>query len=320
MRALVLVGAAALSLLAAEGVVRGLRLLDRVHPMPRELFTGSPAPDLPYRLRPGARLLWGDVPVRVNRLGLRGGEVGPAREGTHRILALGDSVVYGHRLREQDSFPVLLAGELGAEVLNGATPGYDTSAELAFLREVGLELEPDAVVLGVSLNDYGPAPMRTARGFLVGNPAEVPGPAWLADRSELYLLARWLIEHRGASREGWEALDRYVGVMHKRFYADPGPALSRVREALVAMRDLARAHGIALSVVIFPEKDQFGEPPDRRPQARWLALCSSLELRCLDLWPAFAEAGGESLFHDMQHPNAEGMRAAARAAAGMLAQ
>ena len=55
------------------------------------------------------------------------------------------------------------------------------------------------------------------------------------------------------------------------------------------------------------------------PQGHWKALCVQLELRCLDLWSAFARtAGSESLFKDLQHPNALGMRVAASATAEYL--
>ena len=79
---------------------------------------------------------------------------------------------------------------------------------------------------------------------------------------------------------------------------------------------------MALLVAIFPEEDQVGPPsPNLDPQRRWLELCAEVELRCVDLWPAFADHAartGEPLFLDTQHPNAAGIALAARATAAEL--
>jgi hypothetical protein len=209
-----------------------------------------------------------------------------------------------------------------------------------------LALAPEALVLGVSLNDYGPAPGLTPFGFLTADPAARSRLPWLTNHSEFYMVARWLITYaRGehwfqhAARrppradqrrppqadprpfeERWPAIDRAIAIMHKRFYANPGgPGWESVRHALPALRDLARAHGLPLAVVIFPEKDQIeGPEPDLAPQRQWLALCGEFGLHCLDLYPAFAAAASEPLFQDTQHPNAAGMRVAARAVAAFL--
>jgi hypothetical protein len=72
-------------------------------------------------------------------------------------------------------------------------------------------------------------------------------------------------------------------------------------------------------VAIFPEGWQVGRPdPDLTPQRRLLALCAESGLRCLDLQPRFAAAGG-ALFQDAQHPNARGLALAAEAIAEVLA-
>jgi hypothetical protein len=329
--------ALALALGVAEFATRRLGLLDRVSPLPRALFRPGASAELPYRLRPGADLEVGGVRVRVNRMGLRGSEIDVApAAGTERWLVLGDSVVYGHMLPEEESFPVLLEGELRRrgrriEVLNAAAPGYNTGAELAFLREAGLRLSPGGLLLGVSLNDFGPTPRLTGLGFFSNDADE----SELASRSELYALLYWIatFPDKGrllsrllgdeGEREDWEALDRHVGVMHKRFYANPsGPGWDEVRASLEALRDLAQARGIDLRIVIFPESDQLGDDPNLDPQARWTGLCLELALSCLDLQPAFALAashGETELFLDTQHPNARGFALSALATAEFLA-
>ncbi len=339
---LALVGALGL----AEVLTRRLALLDRLNGFPRHLFLATSMPDLPYRLRPGVTLHIRDFTVRVNELGLRGEETTERPPpGKRRLLVLGDSIVYGEGLAEADTFPVLLQQELArrgradVEVLNGGASGYDTPAELAYLREFGLRLTPDTVVVGVSLNDYESAPGITPVGFLTIDPAARDGAPWLSNHSEYYVLVRWLVRYARGGHWFQQAaagakpradgphpapggLDRAIGLMHRHFYTAKDPAKwERVRRALEGIRDTARAKGLDLAFVIFPEGWQVGVPdPDLEAQRAWLGLCAEAGVRCLDLYPAFAAAGSEPLFQDTQHPNAVGMRIAARAAGEYLAQ
>jgi lysophospholipase L1-like esterase len=331
-----------------EIITRQFSVIDRLNGIPRRLYLATSTPDLPYRLRPGVDIQARKFHIRVNSLGLRGAEIPAGPEpGRKRILVLGDSVVYGEGLEEPDTFPVLLERELNQHgggraayrVLNGAAPGYDTEAELAYLRDIGLSLSADALILGVSLNDFGPAPGLTPFGFLTVNTAERTGIPWLTNHSEFYMLLRWSITYARGNHwfqrvareiksppapfeERWPKFDQSIARMHKRFYAAPaGPKWERVRRSLVGLRDRARASGLPLTLVIFPEKDQIELPePNLDPQRQWMGLCEEFQLDCFDLVPAFAASAGDALlFQDTQHPNAAGMRIAARAVAAYLA-
>lgn len=100
--------------------------------------------------------------VKVNAYGLRGAEV-PARvPGEVRVLALGDSLVYGQGVADDETVPWYLERELerrdplGREwtVINGGHRAYDTRQELGLLEELGPELEPDIVVILFFWNDF----------------------------------------------------------------------------------------------------------------------------------------------------------------------
>jgi lysophospholipase L1-like esterase len=338
-----MVVALAIFLLAGEALARALHIVDRLNGYGRHLYAPGPEPELPYLLRPGVRTTFFGTPVRVNGLGLRGPEMDSIpRPGVRRLLVVGDSVVFGQGLAEEETVANVLARRLdgagGApwEVVNAGVPGYDAVAEARWLARFGPGLHPAAVVVCTSLNDYDVAPRYAPTGVLVhDDPARQP-PA-LVDRSEFLTLLRWaasyargrlwwqmmarLEQQKGdtpATGEG--GLDQLVERMHLEFYHHPEPAYwNRLRGAFLELAGLAAAQGFPLLVAVLPESYQVGVPsPDLTPQERLLALCRETHLDCVDLQPAFAAAGGQ-LFSNVQHPNARGHAVAAAAIADALA-
>jgi lysophospholipase L1-like esterase len=119
----------------------------------------SADPDLKYELAPGASAwAWG-TEVRINSHGFRGPEPWPRVASGGRVIVLGDSITFGHYLREQVTFPRLLEERLRAagrtiEVLNFGVGGYDVLQEVALLASRP-EYHPTLVVLAYCLNDAG---------------------------------------------------------------------------------------------------------------------------------------------------------------------
>jgi lysophospholipase L1-like esterase len=112
---------------------------------------------------------YGGVPVKINRLGFRDPrEYDLAKKpNTFRILVLGDSVTFGHGSIYESTYPYLLEArlkqwrpEVDWQVWNLGVPGYNTSQELAYLKEVAPAYQPDLVVVGFFFNDvfdnFGP--------------------------------------------------------------------------------------------------------------------------------------------------------------------
>lgn len=112
------------------------------------------------RLAPHYDGWFAGVPVRTNALGMRAAREVPAQKSprTFRILVLGDSVTFGHG--SVHTYPDLLQGLLARwrpdvdwEVWNAGVPGYNTSQELAHLRDLGPVVDPDLVIVGFFDND-----------------------------------------------------------------------------------------------------------------------------------------------------------------------
>ncbi len=307
---------------------RAFGLLDRLTGTPRDLYQPTGVADLAYRLTPGTEVDLGDASITVNRFGLRGPEIeAEPVAGVARVLVLGDSIIYGQGLDDDETFSVQLEGELrrrgrSVEVLNGGVPGYNNAAELAFLREYGLALKPDRVILGISLNDFGETPVLSQSGVLTNDRSRARDPERLLPVSEFWLLLRWMATYRTAGhwfqgdraetgRKMEEVAETLVSRRHRRFYEKPNAARwQQIRASLAAIRDLLRQRGLPLTLVVFPEKYQ-QSADDTEPQRRWLDLCRELDLDCIDLWPAFHETGGD-LYLGAQHHTAAGHALAAR--------
>ena len=128
--------------------------------------------NLIYRLKPGAVGVFRGAPVRVNSLGFRDEEIGPLDAsteapldakppGTIRIIALGDSLGFGWGVEAEEGFFEVLERDLDrlagparrVQVVNTSVPGYNAVMEAEVLRETGLALEPDAVLIEYCTND-----------------------------------------------------------------------------------------------------------------------------------------------------------------------
>jgi GDSL-like Lipase/Acylhydrolase family len=128
------------------------------------------------RLAAGYDGWFAGVPVHINSFELRAPrEYSLAKApNTFRILVLGDSVTFGHGAVH--AYPELLEErlrrwrpDLDWQVWNAAVPGYNTSQELAHLREVGDRFHPDLVVVGFYDNDLiGNTPPRTPGRWRTG--------------------------------------------------------------------------------------------------------------------------------------------------------
>ncbi|MCH8084598.1 MAG: SGNH/GDSL hydrolase family protein [Myxococcales bacterium] len=136
------------------------------------IFEGDPL--LFWKIRPSLdRVIWDFTMVSTNEQGLRhAGPIGTKREGSRRIVTLGDSVTFGYRIpvvfpgQPEDydpkalPYPLAMERDLRAanpdrdiEVVNLAVPGYTSHQGLAWLRRDIGKLEPDLVIACFGWND-----------------------------------------------------------------------------------------------------------------------------------------------------------------------
>lgn len=128
----------------------------------RGLVRASPLPDVVYELKPGLAGTFRGRRLETNSHGLRDREYAREKdEGTCRIVGLGDSVMFGWGVGQDESYLEVLERRLGTdgpkscrfEVLNFAVPGYNTAMEVAVFEHKALAYDPDLVVLHFVSND-----------------------------------------------------------------------------------------------------------------------------------------------------------------------
>lgn len=116
--------------------------------------------DKVFQLKKSTIGVFAGVLVVTNSHGFRDAEI-PLQKppNTIRILALGDSVTFGHRVEADTTYPECLertlsqtSGRYRFDVINTAVPGNSTFQEYYDLKR-GLKFKPDLVVLQFTLND-----------------------------------------------------------------------------------------------------------------------------------------------------------------------
>lgn len=120
--------------------------------------------------------------VKLNRLGLRSPEVPPVKGPREkRVLALGDSQVFGQGVEGEETFPNVLAQRLGrslgAPVLGGnaGMPGNGIADQRRDLLRYKSTFEPDVVLacvhLGTDFQDDVSGPKEVVAGFAMNTEA-----------------------------------------------------------------------------------------------------------------------------------------------------
>ena len=161
---LILVCSIAFSLLLGEGIIRTLRIAPDFKAIKIRtddcVYKRSTNPVLGFELKANYQNHNPDFIESYERTNSHGQRDRPRTikkpSSARRIILLGDSVVEGYGLREEDTISSQMERLLGAdtEVLNFGVSAYCTSAEVELLKVKGLQFDPDIVVLVFVENDF----------------------------------------------------------------------------------------------------------------------------------------------------------------------
>jgi lysophospholipase L1-like esterase len=207
-----------------------------------------------YRHRPSSAGVYQGVEVTINEMGLRDDPIQPKEPREFRVLALGDSVTFGWGVPHDQIFATrlerILSQKLGRPVIviNTGVGSYNTVQEYAFLKNFGLALHPDLVMLLYVDNDvevhrqpFNPWSERALSGK---SPPEVA--MILLGRSWFYRLAVHAAEH------GW------LGTQTKSWPADGKGKSAGWTASMGALQEivqLSQAHNLPVAPFFFRWED-----------------------------------------------------------------
>jgi len=240
-----------------------------------------------------------------------------------RFLVIGDSVVFGGGVERDDGFSARLEYHLRstlsafdqAEVWNLGVSGYSTRNEVAFLEHRGLRHEPDFVILGFCLNDFGIhseelAELEAVPGYTEQSRFRGNAGRYLFAHSDLFRLIAHRTGRLGRIEEG----------------AVPSEAVADVVAGFARLAQLSEKHGFPVLVVVFPFLVPYGDYAFHERHEVVHELAQAHGFHHLDLLPRFRRKYGDDvgqvqLSHtDIIHPNEDGYDLAARVVARFLSR
>ncbi len=284
-------------------------------------------PYLLWEMAPGIRHEMG-VLAHINSLGLRGPEWSPSKpRGVRRIMALGDSSVFGFGVEDQQVFTAVLDDMLGdgVQAINAAVPGYSTFQTINLLKMRALALHPDLLLVACQWSDnnfdsFVDKELLAAYGTF--------GNRWarrarsILEYSALFRLLDYQLRVAGkipgARKVGW-MVGRGEHIGPRRV------ELNDYAQNLETITELAHEHDAEVMFMILANEEDI-EPSSDGPAA-WdpyrRAIRDTAARHCspvLDV-PALFQASGlgkDELLLDEMHPSAQGHRIIAEALASIL--
>jgi lysophospholipase L1-like esterase len=314
----------AFSLVLGESLVRLLGLYPEITYVEKWRMRLSPNAEMVYEPIPNLSAVNHDMqyylyPDKSNSLGFRGPDPAPPDgSSSPRIIVLGDSVVSGIWVEDPNQIFTSILQKLlratlpSAEVVNFGVPGYNTKQEIALLKDRGLALHPDMVILAYCLNDS-----TEDNGGIVSQLEMESSGKWippstpLLRKSKLALSVLYQIERY----KTWSTNDPFP---RETF----GSGREMVGQYFAEFYKLSKIHRFAPVVVIFPDFDEMGKRGCRESvcageREAILDLARVNHLEAYDLCEAFEkwkrDYFGRSVAYDRYHLNPLGHTIAASA-------
>lgn len=263
----------------------------------------------PARLVGGRR--WSQY-YEINSRGIRGPEYEDRPpEGTVRVVCVGDSCTFGEGVEPDRTWPGQLERLLNEstgggrtwEVINTGVAGYDLAQKLAHTRDKCLELHPDLLILGYSLNDpqLHPGPIINPKGLISFNKV----PRFKKFREGV---------KQNAALGMWAGVSWTMNFGAQRLqptYAPSSPEWIRARAMLREWKALSATEGFRLLVAVLPACFMLDERHPFRPIYRIIeAFLEEEGIPFVNLFPAVqGMSNREAMIQACDfHPSAEAYR------------
>lgn len=195
----------------------------------------------------------------INSLGFRGPEFEPVkRDGTFRVVCLGESSTFGFHNGDAETYPYLLQKLFeqrhgaGVEVINAGFPYYNSGSILSLLQSEILSYDPDVLTIYSAYNDAS-WPLH------VGSISRLA--SWFQEHSMLYLLMKQnlLTDEFVVKWNGRISRRLLRQNNHDAFRAQLPQVAARYRRNIEAIIAAAGARGIPVVFIKQPMTSRFTE-------------------------------------------------------------
>lgn len=295
-----------------------------------------------YRGRAGAAGEIFGTYYEINADGFRG----PVHDRTNpenrkRLVVMGDSIAFGFGVDVEETFPrvieTLLASRLpeaNVEVVNLGVGGYNAWNEARLLDDVGLDYDPDLVLVQFSINDLNDPTVHFSTQTRLAMDA-IPDKAFpdpsrsqgLSAGRQFFTracnLSRLCAVLRLRASEDEKPLQE--GADAVRAFRAPVEQTDRVEwqwleERYLEMAAASKTAGAKFGILAFPYRSQLGGRGEHPVNRHLRELAERNGWLFIDPLPAYrvARARGNKLFIDLWHPSVAGHTIAARETARVL--
>lgn len=251
-----------------------------------------------------------DIPINTNSQGFRYEDISEQKElSEKRILFLGDSVTLNNFLPENETFTKIAEYALRKQhsdqqlkLINAGVEDIGLSEEISILKEEGLAIHPDLVVVDFYLNDSRPPwgfEKETGHpGFLRRNSRAIE---WFYDR---FKISQWF-KSTGEERmqwvnkqyelKTWQTDQQTFRQLAESAKFDWGAAWQEdswgsVKEKLSELKRLSSQYGFAVAVIAFPVNFQVKTVfMDNMPQQTLSTISTNLGFAFHDLLPTLRQ-------------------------------
>ncbi len=243
----------------------------------------SPDPNLGHKHRPNRHALLMGVNVTTNEFGLRGDDTTLRKPAnTYRIVVVGDSLTMGWGVEQDHTFAADLERLMNAEppagfprdvryeVLNFGVGNYNTVQEVTLLRSVGLQFEPDLILLAYFIND--------------AEPLSQSHDNYLIEHSYLYALIASRLRRLPVGGAGSVSYKEY----YRGLYASDRPGWLAEQAAFRELAELAHDKNIPVIIYLLPELHELTSYPFLDIDQKVMKVGADLGLPVVDLWPTFS--------------------------------
>lgn len=285
-------------------------------------------PELGYLYQPGFKgyfkgTAYHQIPIHINSDGFRDDDFSKQTTDQRRWAILGDSVVFGPGVTKEERFTECLEQKLShgdneLDILNLGVNSY-TFGHYLKIAELGyMDTAPDAVLIGITLNDFRPMDDSGIMRRLKRHEEEYSKPIWferLQERLAKTYAGEFIDELKTRFSYAMMNADE-TEAYHTKWMRSVVKAWSQAENAQRFARELSQfkalmdASGTPYAFILFPELNDIKEPSKYdSPRKLVLRELQARNLQYCDPYDAFANEENPDRFflqRDSVHFNPEG--------------